>query len=124
MLRENAIAETGSKAFDLGFDVCSHVDGGPIWRVAVCPQYVLPLRRARGVEKRRLRGQNKRTIGNLAACHGCLRCSNLFECAAQVQADRAIALRRPPWHWSRERKIDLERAGAPFESPQSAAIPG
>ncbi len=108
MPREDAVAKSWSKTFDLRLDARQHVEGGAIGNMAIRPGYVLAFGSAARIEQGRLGEQHKRLLGVKAMSHGIFRGGNLRHGSAQVHGCGARTIGGPPWDRLRECVIHLE----------------
>ncbi len=83
---------------------------------------MLAVRRARGIEERWLRNENKGPFGMPAVSNRVFRRGDLFERAAEVHGDGAPALARAPWNRLGESVVDLERARVRAEIAPCAPV--
>jgi hypothetical protein len=121
---KDAVTETGSEALYLSFDAIGHVDGGTVGDVAVGPEDMLALRRARRVKERGLGGENERLIGMKAMGDRIFTGGDFFEGAAKVNCDGTPAGGGPPRHGLGEGIVDFEGAGRMFKGLNCFSVAG
>src|SRR5579884_4261605 len=118
MARQDAVAETGREALDLCFDALRHIKRGPVGHVTVGPGDVLSLRRARGIEQRRLREQDKWPV-RMPVLPDCkFGFGDFFHCSAQMDRSGAGALSGLPRNGSGKGVVQLEGPRAVPETSQ------
>src|SRR5579872_2352534 len=76
---QNTIAESWREAFNLTFKPGQHVDCRTIRNVAIRPGDMFSIGRPSRIKQSRLREEDKRTLGVLAAPHRLLRSCDLVE---------------------------------------------
>src|SRR5947207_1297532 len=128
--RENAIAETGGESFDLRFDSLRHVAlvrhrtdlrwRATEWNVAIRPECVLSVRRARFIKEALLRHQHKWTLRDFAARDVALGIGNFFNRAAKMNGAGTAAPFRFPRNGRRQRVNDFGNSRAVVEIFQPA----
>ena len=118
--RDNAIAETRCKAFDLPFDFVGHIDCTTGWQVAIRPQRVLPTRCSL-VEQTLLRDQDERTLRNFIVSDRAFSDGDFLQRPDRVNCAGAPARFAFPRNRCAQRVIQFENCGSmpkTFESPQ------
>jgi hypothetical protein len=122
--RQNAVAEAGGEALDLGLNARGHVLGRAVGDVAVGPEDVAAGRGAGGIEERGLRGEDERALGGAALGDGGFRGGDLFECAAEMDRGGAAAAGRAPGDGIGEGEVDFEGGGSAAEARVGMADAG
>jgi len=121
--RDDAIAKAGREPLDLSLDAREHVRRGREWHVAITPGDVTSSRRARRIEERRLREEDKRPIGDPSVPCVALGARNLVERATDVHRRRPGAVRSAPRNRAVERPVDFERRHSVAIRLQLPSIP-
>ena len=94
--RQHAIAEARREPFDLRFDAIGHVLRGAVGNVAVGPQHMPAVWRARGIKKRGLRNQHEGPLGHSPMRNSILRGGYFFQRSAEMDRDGAAAFGGTP----------------------------
>src|ERR1700679_180431 len=121
---EDAVAEAGGEAGDLGLDDGGAVYDGAVGDVAVGPGGVFSCGRACGVEEA---GLDEEHVGAVvvAAVEGVvLGAGDFFERFAEVYGGRAGALGGAPGDGPAEGEVELEDAGTALEAAEALEIAG
>ena len=116
---EDASAEAGGEAFDLGFEAVERGCGIGIWStvgdVAVGPGDVLALGSAAGVEESGLGNEDEGAFGVAAGGHGGFGGGDLRQAATEVDGSCSEAGGGAPGDGTGEGVVDLEGGGAVAE---------
>src|SRR5581483_11522075 len=122
MPHQNGVTEARGESLDLSFDSSRHVDRRPARHMAVGPDNVLAVRRARGAEQRRLRQENKRALRMLSESHFAFRGGHFLERATHMHCSGTAAQLSRPGNRLGERVIDFENARSVSEALEPMAI--
>ena len=117
---EDAVAEAGREALDLGLDPGRHVHGGSRRHVAIGPGGAFARRRSRPVPGLVLDEQNEGAIWMSSGSHVRLRGRDLLERPAEVDRSRATRSLGGPRDGAVQCPIDLENARAVPEPLRTA----
>lgn len=121
---ENAVAEAGGEALDLGFDAIGHVECGAVGEVAIGPEDVAVLRCAGGVAEGWLGDEDEGSFRVLTAEDGGFGIGDFFERAAEVEGEGIAALGRAPGDGLGEGVVDFEGGGAVAKALELARVVG
>ena len=106
----DAIAETRRKSFDLRFDLIRHIRAAAERNMAVRPERVLTMRRARFIEQTLLCDQHERALGNFSTHNLAFRRRDFANIPPEMNCSCATASFGFPWDRLTQRIIDFENS--------------
>lgn len=121
---EDAIAEAGGEAFDLGLDARGHVDGAAVGNVAVGPAGVASGGSAGGIDQRLLGDEDERLSGRAAVHHFRFGATDVVEASADVDGGGGAAGFVAPGDGLAQGPVDFEDGGAVAELEEAFAEGG